>query len=120
MVQKAILQGKGSLLAKIDIKTAYRLVPVSPYQRHYLGKSWKNQTYVDRMLPIGLISAPKIFNGIADVLEWCISKGGVQYVCLDIFTVLGLPKNEQCAKSLHTPQKICWSAINTRETGRSG
>ena len=49
MVRKAVLQGKGSLLAKIDIKTAYRLVPVSPYQRHYLGKSWKNQTYADRL-----------------------------------------------------------------------
>ena len=77
VAQQAVRLGKGSLLAKIDIKAAYRLVPVSPYQRHYLGMSWKNQIYVDSMLPFGLRSAPKIFNAIADALEWCISKGGV-------------------------------------------
>ena len=80
VAQQAVRLGKGPLLAKIDIKVAYRLVPVSPYQRHYLGMFWKNQIYVDIMLPFGFRSAPKIFNAIADFLEWCISKGGVKYV----------------------------------------
>ena len=58
------------------------------------------------MLPFGLRSAPKIFNTVADALEWCISKGGVNHY-LDDFTVLGLPGTEQCAQSLYTLQKIC-------------
>ena len=33
----AISMGRGSLLAKIDIKAAYRLVPVSPSDRKWLG-----------------------------------------------------------------------------------
>ena len=80
VAQQAVRLGKGSLLAKIDIKAAYRLVPVSPYQHHYLGMSWKNQICVDSMLPFGLRSAPKIFNAIADALEWCISKGRVTII----------------------------------------
>ena len=109
VAQQAVLLGKGSLIAKIDIKAAYRLIPVNPHQRHYLGMSWKSQTYVDTMLLFGLRSAPKIFNAIADALEWCVSRGGVEsvYHYLDDFTVLGLPGTGQCAESLHILQKIC-------------
>ena len=109
VAQQAILLGKGSLIAKIDIKAAYRLVPVAPQQRHYLGMSWKNQIYVDGMLPFRLRSAPKIFNAVADALEWCISKEGVEWIYhyLDDFAVLGLHGTEQCAQSLHTLQTVC-------------
>lgn len=31
----------GALLAKIDIKSAYRLVPVHPHDRTYLGMLWE-------------------------------------------------------------------------------
>ena len=61
VAQQAVLIGKGSLIVKIDIKAAYRLIPVAPHQRHYLGMAWKNQIYVDSMLPFGLRSAPKNF-----------------------------------------------------------
>ena len=100
--------GKGSLKAKIDIKAAYRLVPVAPQQRHYLGMSWKNQIHVDGMLPFGLRSAPKIFNAVADALKWCVSKEGVEWIYhyLDDFAVLDLPGTEQCAQSLNTLQTV--------------
>jgi len=41
VAKKAVLLGKGSLMAKIDIKSAYRLIPVSPADQHYLGMLWK-------------------------------------------------------------------------------
>ena len=69
VVQQAVRLGKGLLIAKIDIKAAYHLVPVAPHKRHYLGMSWKNQIYVDNMLPFQLRSAPKIFNAIIKALE---------------------------------------------------
>ena len=58
--------GKGALLAKINVKSAYRLVPVHPGQRKWLGMQWQGKVYVDGMLPFGLRSAPKIFNAVAD------------------------------------------------------
>ena len=53
--------GPGTLLAKIDIKSAYRIIPVHPADRHLLGMSWKGGIYVDTALPFGLRSAPKNF-----------------------------------------------------------
>ena len=69
VTKKAMQLGIGSLIAKIDIKSAYRFIPVSPLDRHYLGMQWYGQVYVDGMLPFGLRSAPKIFNAVADALE---------------------------------------------------
>ena len=53
--------GRSSLLAKVDLKDAYRMVPVHPRDRPYLGVCWRDQVYVDTQLPFGLASAPAIF-----------------------------------------------------------
>ena len=47
--------------------------------------------YVDTVLPFGLRSAPKIFNAIADILEWILSNEGVTDLMhyLDDFLFLG-------------------------------
>ena len=109
VAKQAVALGRGSLIAKIDIKSAYRLVPVAPRDRHLLGMKWRGNIYVDGMLPFGLRSAPKIFTALADALEWCIAKAGVEvvYHYLDDFAVLGLPDSEQCAQNLHILQSVC-------------
>ena len=71
--------GRGTLLAKLDIKSAYRHVPMHPGDRHLLGIQWKGKTFVDTCLPFGLRSAPKLLNAVADALEWVIvNEGGSQ------------------------------------------
>ena len=62
--------GRGALLVKADIKEAYRMVPIHPNDQHLLGIWWEDSVYIDRMLPFGLRSAPKIFSAIADTLQW--------------------------------------------------
>ena len=85
--------GPGTLMAKLDIKSAYRLVPVHPEDRHLLGFEWQGQLYVDGMLPFGLRSAPKIFTVVADALESILRRRGVRYMYvdhyLDDFIILG-------------------------------
>ena len=49
----------GSLLAKIDIQSAYGIVPVHPQDRPLLGAQWRGSVYVDAMLPFGLHFAPE-------------------------------------------------------------
>ena len=61
--------GHGTLLAKADIESAYRFVPVHPGDRWLLGMKWEGRLYVDPMLPFGLRSSAKIFNAVADTLE---------------------------------------------------
>ena len=64
------LLGKGTQLVKLDIKDTYRIVPVHPADYHLLGVAWRGNIYIDRALPFGLRSAPKIFSVLADFFAW--------------------------------------------------
>jgi hypothetical protein len=89
--------GRGTQLVKMDIKDAYRIVPVHPADYHLLGIKWKGKVYVDRALPFGLRSAPKIFNALADFIAWVLTCQGVQHHLhyLDDFLLLGAPNSRQ-------------------------
>ena len=43
-----IKTGKGALMGKVDIKSAYRIIPVNPSDRYLLGMHWKGKYYVSR------------------------------------------------------------------------
>ena len=68
--------GRGAVLAKLDIASAYRIVPVHPDDRPLLGMRWNGSLYVDTALPFGLRSAPKLFTAIADALESILKDNG--------------------------------------------
>ena len=104
----AMSLGEGSLLAKIDIKSAYRLIPTHPTDRHLLGIRWQDKYYMDNKLPFGLRSAPKIFNAIANALEYCIHWEGANEVehYLDKFITMGSPLSEECASNLEKIKRI--------------
>ena len=80
-VDDAVLKaGRGAHLAKVDIKQAYRMVPIHPEDQPLLGMMWEGACYIDTALPFGLRSAPKTFSAIADALEWQVRREGVQAV----------------------------------------
>ena len=89
--------GRGIQLVKLDLKDAHRIVPVHPADYHLLGVKWRGNTYVDRALPFGLCSAPKIFNAIADFITWVLTCQGVKFHLhyLDNFLLLGAPNSQQ-------------------------
>ena len=100
LIQK---QGQGAKLAKIDIKSAFRTIPVRHKDRELLGIYWKNKFYVDRCLPFGLRSAPFIFNQYADALEWILRNNYaitdiIHY--LDDFLLVSSPSTHQCEQAL--------------------
>ena len=94
--------GRGALLAKVDVRSAYRNVPVHPDDWWLMGMLWEGSLYVDTALPFGLRSAPKIFTAIADAAEWIARQEGIRSVIhyLDDFLVLGAPASEECAVAL--------------------
>ena len=53
--------GRFMQMVKLDLKSAYRILPIHPCDRSVLGVSWEGQVYLDHCLPFGLCSAPKIF-----------------------------------------------------------
>lgn len=60
--------GRGSLLAKVDVRKAYKNVPIHLDDWRLLGTSWEGRVFVDTALPFGLRSAPKTFT--APWLMW--------------------------------------------------
>ena len=101
-LQLIISLGRGSLLAKIDIKKAYRNIPVAPADRLLLGMVWEGQLYIDATLPFGLCSAPKIFTAVADAAEWVARQEGVHWILhyLDDFLLVGPPDSDVCQKNV--------------------
>lgn len=51
-------------MAKVEIKQAYRIIPVHPDDRHLLGAQWQGEVLLDKVLPFGLRSAPIIFTAV--------------------------------------------------------
>ena len=109
VIKHILTLGPGALLAKIDIKSAYRIVPVHPDDRPLLGMSFQGQVYVDATLPFGLRSAPKIFNALADALLLILKQHGVSHLLhyLDDFITLGQPGELQCQINCNIIHGIC-------------
>ena len=97
----------GALLAKFDGESAYRTVPVHPDDRWLLGMRWRGSVFVDKVLPFGLRSAPKIYCAMADALQWLLIRDGVEVIhYLDDFLLFGPKESPQCAEALaHTMGK---------------
>ena len=81
------------MLIKMDLERAYRQIPILPEDHSLLGISWEGRTYVDRALPFGLRSAPKIFSAVADMMAWALHKAGIEHLIhyLDDFLFLVAP-----------------------------
>ena len=101
--------GPGAEMAKMDVRSAYRVVPVHPVDRTLLGTQWEDKVYVDAALPFGLRSAPKIFNAIADALQWIARRHGVSNLWhyLDDFITCGLAGSDECRLNLQLLLDLC-------------
>ena len=96
--------GPGSFMAKTDLKSAFRLIPIRPDDWHLLGIYWQKQYYVDLYLPFGLRSAPFLFNQLCDVLEWVLKHNyrlqRVLHILYHCF--IAEPSRLQCLASFST------------------
>ncbi len=103
--------GRGVLMAKFDVQSAYRNVAVLPRQRHLLGMKWRGKFYIDLALPFGLRSAPFIFNSIADLVEWILrtnyAVSDLTSDYLDDYITAGPPHLPQCARNLAVASSVC-------------
>ena len=95
--------GRGAQLVKLDLRNAYRIVPVHHKTNacfQYPGKG-DIITYVDRALPFGLRSAPKIFSAVADTIAWVLHGAGIERLIhyLDDFLFVGSPNTDEAAQA---------------------
>ena len=102
LAAETLKRGKGSEIAKIDVRYAYRNVPVHPGDRHLLGMEWQGRVFIDRALPFGLRSAPLLFTALGDAMQWAVEQLGVSWVghYIDDFITVGSPGSGECSRNL--------------------
>lgn len=63
--------GCGSHLVKLDIQSAFRLIPLHPDDFSLMGMCHKGDYYVDKALPFGCAISCALFEKFSCFLEWC-------------------------------------------------
>ena len=108
-IKEIVRLGPDTLPAKIDIENAFCILSVHPADRHVLGMQWNGDVFIDTCLLFGLQSAPKIFNILADLLEWIVKTCNVTFPVhyLDDLLTIGPPGSPTCFNNLDTLIQIC-------------
>jgi len=102
--------GPNALLSKIDLKDAFRLIPVRPEDRNLLGIQWHQHYYVDTCLPFGLRSAPFLFIRLSDAIYWVLQHNyEVKHLLhyLDDFFTAGHANTDDCKNNLTAMLSLC-------------
>ena len=108
-IYSVVQSGPNTLLAKVDIKSAFRLIPIHPADRHLLAMRWRDKIYIDGCLPFGLRSAPKLFNILADLLCWIANQRRLSCILhyLNDILIIGPPDSPACKQNLNTFIQLC-------------
>ena len=108
-IRHIITLGQLTILAKLDVKSAFRLIPVHPANRHLVAICWNDKIYVDTCLPFGLRSAPEIFNILADLLSCILEQREITPVIhyLDDFLTMGSADSATCHDNFTAIQQTC-------------
>ena len=57
-------------MAKTDIKSAFRIIPILPTDYNLLGIFWQGKYYYDRVMPMGCASSCRTFEMFSTAIEW--------------------------------------------------
>ena len=102
--------GQDSLMAKTDIKDAFRIIPIHPDDYKFLGFSWHGSYYYDKCLPMGASSSCKIFESLSQSLQWVMyskfNVGGMSHM-LDDFFFIGPKNSNKCLQDIKQFISIC-------------
>ena len=107
MVQKL---GKHALLAKADVKSAFRLLRIWPGDFDQLGFLFEGKFYFDKCLPMGASISCALFEKFSSALHWyvasCSSNKNILHY-LDDFLFGGEANTDQCSILLNLFKEEC-------------
>jgi len=96
-----VAQGRGAMLSKIDIASAYKCIPVRPADFALLGLHWEGKFYFDKTLPFGLSSSCAIWERYATAAEWAaLHNTSIRRLCHYIDDFLLVSNKETAASEL--------------------
>lgn len=102
--------GQGAELGKVDIKNAFRLLPIYPGDFELLGFKFQGKYYYDKCLPMGCSLSCAIFEKFSTFLEWAtVENSGLDTLShyLDDFIFAGSKGSGNCYNLMSSFQSIC-------------
>lgn len=66
--------GTGAFLGKMDVKSAFRLLPVNPSDHQLLGFKFNNDYYYDMCLPMGCSISCALWEKFAHFVQWVVEE----------------------------------------------
>lgn len=102
--------GQNSLLAKTDLDSAFRMIPIHQLDHELLGINWRNQFFYDTCLPFGASSSCAIFERFSTGLQWIAqNKLNIQNLIhiLDDFLFVGPPNSNKCQCDMQKFLSMC-------------
>jgi len=102
--------GVGALLAKRDLKSAYRILPIRVEDFPLLGIKAGDKYYIDKFLPMGLSQSANLFEKFSTFLQWLVEKrSGMTTVdhLLDDFIFAGKHGSNACMSLVNTFEEVC-------------
>jgi len=95
-------------MSKIDLKNAFRLIPIRLQDWNLLGIQWRQQFHIDTCLPFGLRSAPYLFNQLFIAIYWILKHSyNVQHLLHYLDPTAGPAISSQCAQNLQSIFTVC-------------
>ena len=112
-VEGVIRVGKGALMAKEDIESAFRLLPVHPEDFGLLGIKLGSSYFIDKALPMGASCSPSLFEKFSTFVEWVARTAAnteniVHYA--DDFLIVGksdIEGSNSCQKIVEIFHDVC-------------
>lgn len=101
--------GEGALMAKSDIESAFRLLPVHPDDTRLLGFTFDGKFFMDLCMPMGCSIACTVFETFSRFLEWAVRELAATHDVvhyLDDFLFLGPPNSPNCQEALLVFQRV--------------
>jgi hypothetical protein len=95
--------GPGCYLAKCDIETAFRVLPLHPSSYPLMGFEWNGFYYYDMCLPMGCSVSCRFFEAFSQALQWILQTkfklNGITHI-LDDFMFVAKSQKE-CNRKLN-------------------
>ena len=101
--------GQGCFLAKTDIKSAFRIIPILPTDYDLLRFFWQGKYYYDRVMPMGCASSCRTFEIFSTAIELVAKKHLSMPHLIHILDdyLMAAPTFHQCCINLDRFLSLC-------------
>ena len=112
-VRLVVCVGRGALMSKADIESAFRLLPIHPDDFQLLGIKVQEKYFFDKALPMGASCSPLLFEKFSTFIEWVVKREAatdrVTHYADDFFMtgVADESSSRSCSRLVSKFEQVC-------------